>query len=142
MAKFLLAALLSHLFGNNSQLNFLNVRLGSKADLRPRVLRTSAYGGKADIKNSQFCSLLRSALCQQRTFTYSYSHGLLVITLVYSRRRRKIQYTMKPVNITNEIVIAYLNCRYKAQFLIKGMSGIQHVYARMMEELQTEYRTK
>lgn len=43
-------------------------------------------------------------------------------------------------NISNEIVIAYLNCRYKAQLLIKGMSGKQHGYTLMMEDLRSQYQ--
>ena len=40
------------------------VRFGSIADIQPEVLRTSSFGGKADIQNDQNCPLLRSALCQ------------------------------------------------------------------------------
>ena len=46
------------------------VRLGSKADLCPRVLRTSAFRGKADGQNEQNSPLRQSALCQKRTLAF------------------------------------------------------------------------
>jgi predicted RecB family nuclease len=46
------------------------------------------------------------------------------------------------MKITNQIVEAYLNCKYKAYLLLKGETGTPHDYEVLMDELQAEYRPK
>ena len=43
------------------------------------------------------------------------------------------------MRITNRIVEAYLDCRYKAQLLLKGETGPPHDYEVLMSELDYEY---
>jgi len=46
------------------------------------------------------------------------------------------------MKITNSIVEAHLNCKYKAYLLLKGETGTPHDYEVLMNELQAEYRPK
>ena len=46
------------------------------------------------------------------------------------------------MKITNRIVEAYLNCKYKAYLLLKGETGTPHNHEVLIDELEMEYRPK
>ena len=46
------------------------------------------------------------------------------------------------MKITNRIVKAHLNCKYKAYLLLKGETGTPHDYEVMMDELRAEHKPK
>jgi len=82
MAGFLFAVFLPHLFGTKSQSNFLNVRSGSEADPHTRIIWTSAYGGKADVKNRQNPPMLTSALCRYCWKTRKFRDAKLLLSVI------------------------------------------------------------